>query len=522
MSEYRAIITNFKTGAITSEAPVISLSATNELNGAGAITFTVPLVYAPAIETSLTVDHSGLQSVENYAPAKSAVFIERDGVILFGGIVWGLPSIDIATETVSVSCAGMLSYLRRRLVRTDLSVSSADQDTIAAEVVARADGVAIDSVTNATGVTRDFYVYGSDQLTVEQALMKLATADNGFDFYFTHSRSGNTITSSFRTQYPASGRATNSVIESHQCSSFRVEHDGGSMANVVDARGALVGENTIVETVADTAVTATTPQLDGKVYVDAVTDRSLLREIAQRTLKRTAQKITRVSLTKSPDEGIALNSYLIGDRVRVRAQAGGLDLDGTFRIVSDGLTVDENGRENHSLILVGEESFRVPDPVVPVPEGGNWVGLIGTSGYALFGHELFNFPDATFSEGAGTGFIYENPSVDTRALTDPTGTTRIAGIRFGGATTAQTLTFTTAWSGTVNVYIVDWDDAGRSEFVTLSGSNISNRVTETYSDFSAGQWVTFSNVSMEVGHTMTITTTRVSGSNSVISGIFLD
>ena len=75
--------------------------------------------------------------------------------------------------------------------------------------------------------------------------------------------------------------------------------------------------------------------------------------------------------------------------------------------------------------------------------------------------------------------------------------------------------FTSAYSGNLELYAVDWDSQGRSETVTVGSQST------TLSNFTQGDWVTFP-VTVNAGGTVTITVTRDTGANAVLSGIFLN
>ena len=81
------------------------------------------------------------------------------------------------------------------------------------------------------------------------------------------------------------------------------------------------------------------------------------------------------------------------------------------------------------------------------------------------------------------------------------------------------LTFSSAYSGTVHIYAVDWDALGRRETITVndgSGPQTANITT----DFSQGAWVNVP-INVAAGGTVTVTVTRTAGMNAVVSGIFL-
>ena len=82
------------------------------------------------------------------------------------------------------------------------------------------------------------------------------------------------------------------------------------------------------------------------------------------------------------------------------------------------------------------------------------------------------------------------------------------------------LTFSTAYSGTIHLYALDWDGLGRRETITIndgSGPQTANITT----DFTQGAWVS-ANINVAAGGTVNITVTNTAGTaNAVLSGVFL-
>jgi hypothetical protein len=77
------------------------------------------------------------------------------------------------------------------------------------------------------------------------------------------------------------------------------------------------------------------------------------------------------------------------------------------------------------------------------------------------------------------------------------------------------LSFNEAYSGTLHLYALDWDSQGRREVISVNGQSV-----ELSSDFSQGAWVSFP-IKAAAGGSVSITVTRLAGSNAVLSGIFL-
>jgi uncharacterized membrane protein/phosphodiesterase/alkaline phosphatase D-like protein len=152
---------------------------------------------------------------------------------------------------------------------------------------------------------------------------------------------------------------------------------------------------------------------------------------------------------------------------------------------------------------------------------GKWLGVYGADGYAMTGWnggDLVSIPNASFAVDQGQRFIWQNPSSDVRALQSPDGSMREATCAYDSNQVDIHITFSAAYSGNVHVYVLDWDDLGRRETITVndgSGPQTANITT----DFAQGAWVS-APVIAAAGGTVTIAVTRTAGVNAVVSGIF--
>ena len=81
------------------------------------------------------------------------------------------------------------------------------------------------------------------------------------------------------------------------------------------------------------------------------------------------------------------------------------------------------------------------------------------------------------------------------------------------------LNFTSAYSGTLHLYALDWDTTGRRENVTVADGTTTKTINITTA-FNNGAWMHFP-ISVSSGGVVTITVDRVAGTNAVLSGIFL-
>jgi hypothetical protein len=86
-------------------------------------------------------------------------------------------------------------------------------------------------------------------------------------------------------------------------------------------------------------------------------------------------------------------------------------------------------------------------------------------------------------------------------------------------TLTLTLSFSSTFSGNLELYAVDWDSKGRNETITVTDSYGSYPVT--IGPFVNGAWVV-SPINVSSGGSVTINVVHNAGDNAVLSGVFLD
>ena len=185
------------------------------------------------------------------------------------------------------------------------------------------------------------------------------------------------------------------------------------------------------------------------------------------------------------------------------------------------ITVDRTAGANAVLsgIFVGETGAP-PGPTVETAPQGSWTGAVGHEGYDLAGwgnsaEDVSDLP-ASVSLVKGTRYQWTAGTTEAKALTDPTGGTRNAGAYYDPNEIQLQLTFNQAFAGNLHLYALDWDHGTRREIITVRGKSV-----VLSKDFSEGAWVTFENLNVAAGGSLTITVDRTFGPNAVLSGIFL-
>jgi hypothetical protein len=161
-------------------------------------------------------------------------------------------------------------------------------------------------------------------------------------------------------------------------------------------------------------------------------------------------------------------------------------------------------------------------PVQQEPQG-SWVGKVGSAGYLLAdwdgAQDLSNMPGVTASLIQGSRYQWSGNTTDVRALQGPEGTPRAAAIFTSPTQIQEQLSFTSAYSGNLHLYALDWDKQARRESITVNDGS-GPRTVLLNSDFSQGAWVSFP-VNVAAAGTVTITVARTAGINAVLSGVFL-
>jgi hypothetical protein len=163
-------------------------------------------------------------------------------------------------------------------------------------------------------------------------------------------------------------------------------------------------------------------------------------------------------------------------------------------------------------------------PAAPTPTQspqGSWVGTYGVSGYDLADWNGGGIDSSVMPSGVsttlaqGSRYVWATGTTDVRALANAAGTSRTAATYYDPNQIDVQLKFTSAYSGNLELYAVDWDSLGRQESITVAGE------TSILTNFSLGDWLTFTNVSVAAGGTLTIAVTNMGPANAVLSGIFL-
>jgi hypothetical protein len=101
--EYRYYVADLLTNEILAEIPFIGVSYERALSKAGSFSGSIPLIEATA----------HLELYDNTMPGKTALYVLRSGVCVWGGIIWGR-QYSPTSKTLSVDANEFVSYLYHR------------------------------------------------------------------------------------------------------------------------------------------------------------------------------------------------------------------------------------------------------------------------------------------------------------------------------------------------------------------------------------------------------------------------
>jgi hypothetical protein len=211
MAVWRYLAYDLVTNTLLEELPLRDVKFTGQLNRAGSFSAelqlnvqvqTSPGVYASKAAALLAATQCG----------RTVVYVERDGVLLDGFILW-TRSYDYSSSGTKCTIGGnsLWSYFGRRLNNVDQVFSGADIVTIARTLinVAQAQtggsiGVTVGSETS--GVTMSVTYNGYEHKNIGTAVEELSGQENGFDFGISVAYSSGVPAKTLVCSYPRAGR----------------------------------------------------------------------------------------------------------------------------------------------------------------------------------------------------------------------------------------------------------------------------------------------------------------------------
>jgi hypothetical protein len=378
---YTYLFTDLRTDTLLAELPLADVSYSFELNGIGKLSGTIP--YA---DETLPLDPETAST-----PGRTAVYVDRDGVLVWGGIIW---TRDRVKGGKQIQAAEFLSYFQHRYVKKTLSTDTSlltnpayvdaggqrlygDQKFIMWSLLRYAQDQAGGNVNidlnpltaPGHGIDRTVSYFGYERPEIYKAIAELAAADSGFDFGvevgWTSSANNQAPTRYRRARawYPRRGRSASesglvfskggghgSIID------YDWPEDGTSLVTEMSGLGAGTGEARIVKTaVAQDLIDSGWPLLEGVETHDGVVDEAQVQGMTNAELDARSRSTTQPTFEVAADTDPEFGSYQVGDEAlfvidpEPQSPAG---REGVLRIVSIENTA-VNGPERIKLTCVG-------------------------------------------------------------------------------------------------------------------------------------------------------------------------
>ncbi|MEU3962927.1 hypothetical protein AB0F42_24495 [Streptomyces buecherae] len=334
---YSYLLCDLRTDTLLAELPLQGVQYSTELNGIGTLRATVPY----------NSDTLPLDPEAATTPGRTALYVDRDGMIVWAGIVW---TRDNVAGGKSIQAAEFMSYYQRRHVKTTLSTDTSaildtdyvpdgqrlysDQRPIVWSLLQYAHtqpggdiGVTIEYLGPGTGISRNVTYYGYERPEIYKAIADLAAADDGFDFGI---ETGWTEAGAndpprryrrARVWYPRRGRASSAesgLVFVKGAASSIIEYDwpeaGIDRATEVSALGEGSGEARLRSTATATdMIAAGWPLLESVQTYEGVIEQSRLDANARAALAAQSQADVQAKFVVLADGDPAFGSYQVGD-----------------------------------------------------------------------------------------------------------------------------------------------------------------------------------------------------------------
>lgn len=347
------------------ELPLGTVTYSHVLNDAGTLTGQVLLT--DAANQPQQGDWASIT-----APGSTALYVERDGVLVWGGIIWGRQYTH-SSKVLQINATEFWSYFKQRTITQSLTFSVVDPLAVAQGVVNWAQsvdggdiGVQVGSETSGTFIS--FTVNWYENRPVSDVISTLSKADLdgtgtqvGFDFAIDVAYDSSGVPQKYlRLGYPRRGRIAGQTGLAFASGSDITDYGWSDDASQSAAQIIAVGTGSADQTptargVNLTAVSNGMPLLDQVQQYQNISDPTILQSIANGYV---ASRYLPLEIPQPVIRGSAptqIGSWIVGDDARFiidpdeRFPAG---LDSYYRIVGDSVQfVNDSQFEEITLTL---------------------------------------------------------------------------------------------------------------------------------------------------------------------------
>lgn len=302
-------------------------------------------------------------------PARTALYVDRDGVIVWGGIIW-TRLYQSTDRTLQIGGNDFLSLWQHRFLTTTKQYTNQDPISIASDLasftkLAAGGDVGITvNVMGGSGVLVSQTWNSWDLKGIEDAIRDLSQSNFGFDYAIDCSWSGGVPTKTLNLTYPRRGRpfSISGLVWEYpgNIANYQYPEDATQMATTVYDVGAGSGATMLLSPMSTPSqIDIGYPLLETTLQYKDVTSATVLAGRATADAVAYSAPVTLPTLQVRSDRDPVLGAYETGDDCRVRLtdsrfpqpSTGGAGLDTYFRITQIDVTPQDTGPEIVQLTL---------------------------------------------------------------------------------------------------------------------------------------------------------------------------
>ncbi|MDQ0794586.1 hypothetical protein [Streptomyces sp. B1I3] len=320
---YRAVFCDLRTDQVLDVLPLTETKFDDYIGKAGSLSATVPLPDAALARRARAA----------LVPGRTAVWLERDGDIWWGGVLWTCtPSSDERGRIQVQFQAGTFdSYLDHRILAGPFTYTATDQFEIARLLVAHAQeqpggDIGIQLGNEMSGIARDCAFAYSSLTRIRELLDQLAKLDDGFEWRVHCYRDAEGRRAKrLQLGHPVITAGAADIVLDHpgQVLTYSLPADSTVQADVWVARGdspntdqAEESQPLTVSVESPEDLRAGWPRLESTSDHSGVTDEATLRSLAGAELSRQRMPEVIPEITVRLDGRIT--PALLGARIRLR------------------------------------------------------------------------------------------------------------------------------------------------------------------------------------------------------------
>lgn len=327
---YTYLVCDLESNVVLGELPLNEVTFSTVLNDVGTLSgyilMTDPVAQARNIP-ALT------------QPGRTALYVDRGGVIIWGGIIWQRTYAVGAqmgqAYTLQVTADEFPSYYKQRILGSNKTYTNRDQLFIATDLINWANqfgsiGVYVPPAGSSGVLLTETYT-GTDYKTFWSLVTGIATMSQGFDAmidvgYGIGGQAPGVPGKQLTLSYPRRGRRApdNGLVLDFpgNVAQYQWAEDGTQMANQIFDTGPSSG-STVMASVASNsaALTAGYPLLEAThSYTDSYVTQAILDSHAQADVKAYAYGVTTATVILQPDAQPIIGSYIVGDDLQLNIE----------------------------------------------------------------------------------------------------------------------------------------------------------------------------------------------------------